>query len=85
MSAMRSPNTVPCPHPVVAVRFLVRASRSANPWRVVTATAFTSQSTCTAAISSMEPTRRWLRRNPIASASGAAPSVMRVTISRLST
>jgi hypothetical protein len=51
--------------------------------RVVTATAFTSQSTFTETISSMDSTRRWLRRNPIASASGAAPSVMSVTISLL--
>jgi len=85
MSAMRSPNTVPWPQPVVAVRLLVRSSRFASPLRVVTLTAFTSQSTCTETISSMLSTRRWLRRNPMASASGAAPRVMSVTTSRLST
>ena len=85
MSSMRSPNTVPWPQPVVAVRLLVRASRSARPSRVVTATASTSQSTCTETISSIDFTSRWLRRKPIASASGAAPSVIIVRISRLST
>ena len=55
------------------------------PARVVTATASVSQSTCTVAISSRLRTRRWLRSQPMASASGAAPSVIRVTISRLST
>jgi DNA polymerase (family 10) len=52
--------------------------------RVVTATASVSQSTCTAAMSSSERTSRWLRRYPIASASGAWPSVISVTSSFLS-
>src|SRR5438045_1070410 len=42
MSSMRSPNTVPWPHPVVAVRFSVFLSRSTRPLRVLTAPAFTS-------------------------------------------
>ena len=47
---------------VVTVRFSVRHSAMPLPWRVVTATALTSQSTCTAAISSRLAIRRWLRR-----------------------
>ena len=53
ISSIRSPNTVPWPQPVVVVRFAIFASRSARPWRVVTATASVSQSTCTATMSSM--------------------------------
>ena len=40
-----SPNTLPCPQPVVTTRLAVRASTSAMPWRVFTAAALTSQST----------------------------------------
>ncbi len=85
MSSMRSPNTVPWPHPVVAVRFSIFRSRSGRPSRVVTTAASTSQSTCTETISSSDFTSRWLRRNPMTSASGAAPSVISVTTSCLST
>ena len=85
MSSIRSPKTVPWPHPVVVVFFAVFASRSTSPRRVFTATAFVSQSTCTATMSSMRSTRRWLRSQPIASASGAAPRVISVSSSLRST
>ena len=62
ISAIRSPNTVPWPQPVVTVRFFIFSSRPSSPWRVVMATEAVSQSTCTAAIASMDFTRRWLRR-----------------------
>ena len=61
ISSIRSPNTVPWPQPVVTVRFSIFVSRFLLLW-VVTATEFVSQSTCTAVISSIEETSRWLRR-----------------------
>jgi hypothetical protein len=85
ISFMRSPNTVPWPQPVVLVRLAVFFARSLRPARVLTTTDSVSQSTCTATMSSSFSTSRWLRRYPIASASGAAPSVMIVRSSCLST
>jgi hypothetical protein len=60
ISSIRSPNTVPWPQPVVTV-FLSRAL-SGFLERVVIATDSVSQSTWTASISSIDGTRRWLRR-----------------------
>ncbi|MNC89035.1 hypothetical protein D3C83_49240 [compost metagenome] len=66
ISSIRSPNTVPCPQPVVTVRFFIFSFIFlAAAWvglRVVIATEPVSQSTWTSAISSTERTRRWLRR-----------------------
>ena len=45
---------MPCPQPVVLVRFAVFASRSASPCACVIAHALLSQSTCTATMSSIE-------------------------------
>src|SRR5579862_349103 len=83
ISSMRSPYTVPWPQPVVTV-FLPVFFPTSDFLFVVTATESVSQSTCTASMSSIPATRRWLRRKPIASASGACPSVISVTSSRLS-
>ncbi len=58
ISSIRSPNTVPWPQPVVTVRFFSRSRNPLTPLRVVTATESVSQSTCTAAISSIDPTSR---------------------------
>ncbi|MNN63263.1 hypothetical protein D3C81_1786300 [compost metagenome] len=85
ISSINPPNTVPSPLPVVTVCLAVRSSILSMPLRVTTAAASTSQSTCTERISSIFLMKRWLRRYPSVRASGAPPSVINVTSSRLST
>jgi hypothetical protein len=60
--AIRSPNTVPWPQPVVTTRLAVFSSNRSMPARVLTAAAWTSQSTVIESMSSQRSTRRWLRR-----------------------
>jgi hypothetical protein len=57
-----SPNTVPCPQPVVTTRDAVLRSKSSTPARVRTATALTSQSAVIDNTSSTLFTNRWLRK-----------------------
>ena len=61
ISSIRLPNIVPWPQPEVTVFFSSRSEDIFPAW-VVTAAESVSQSTCTEAMSSIESTRRWLRR-----------------------
>jgi hypothetical protein len=62
ISSISSPNTLPCPQPVVTTRFAVFSSIRSMPRWVLTAAAPTSQSTVMDSISKGDVSRRWLRR-----------------------
>jgi hypothetical protein len=91
MSAIKSPNTLPWPQPVVTTRGAWGGS--GTPWRVLTAAtpgwpsspSPIVQSTVMDSISANEVIKRWFSKNPNTSHSGCAPKVISVTSSRLST
>ncbi len=62
MPAISSPNTLPCPQPVVTTFLAVRSSMRSMPACVFTAAAPTSQSTVIDSTSVADSISRWFSR-----------------------